>query len=257
MKTIFVVYIALIVLAMSACQKKSDSNNATVPAMGTDCVNNSSVCQTNLYQQNQGFYNYNQNYNSATMNNLCSCPYGAIPTYNNYAGLGCVDSNLIYGGGYNNSGYNSGYNGGYNPGYNSGYNSGYGYNGGYGGGLSGQYNSGYNGNYNSGYNSGYNNGYNGGYGGGASANLSINLSIYAYYGWGQSNSQWTNIPQISNVDSNQQTNSSCYNGVIQSCVVEQVNTCTAGFTCRPTAASSRLGLCTSNTTNTNSGQSYR
>ncbi|MBC7742246.1 MAG: hypothetical protein H7061_08615 [Bdellovibrionaceae bacterium] len=243
MKTVFVVYIALIFLAMSACQKKSE--DATVPAMGTDCVNNSSVCQTNMYQQNPGFYNYNQNYNSNTMANLCSCPVGTIPTYNNYAGLGCVDSNIIYGGGYNPGYYN-----------NSGYRN---YDSGNSGNYAGAYAGlGINANYNS---SGGNNGgaYNGGYNGSSNnsgANYAVSVGIYAYFGWGQSNSQWNNIPQISNADYGQ-TNSSCYNGVVQSCLVGTANTCMAGYTCRPSAASSRLGLCTSNTTNPNVGNTFR
>ncbi len=75
------------------------------------------------------------------------------------------------------------------------------------------------------------------YGGGA----------YAYFGWGTSgatNNQWVNIPQISNHTGYNQSN--CYNGVVQSCFVDQPSTCSAGFTCQATSAQTRLGLCVSN-----------
>lgn len=201
MKTVFVVYIALVVIAMSACQK-ANQDTALVPDMNADCVTNPALCQPNLYQQNPGFIPYNQynpyygggynyggnygyggsyNYGYQVNNysNLCNCPVGSTPTYNNYAGLGCVQSNQLYG-----------------------------------------------------------------YG-------------YAYFQMGASNTHWTATPQISNIGAN--PSNSCYNGVVQSCLVDQPSTCSAGYTCRVSAASSRLGLCVSNTTNTNSNynQTYR
>jgi hypothetical protein len=74
------------------------------------------------------------------------------------------------------------------------------------------------------------------------------FSAYAYfgvgYGYGANNSQWMNIPQVSNyVGYNQQN---CYNGVVQSCATDQVNSCGNGYTCRASNAGSRLGLCVSN-----------
>lgn len=61
---------------------------------------------------------------------------------------------------------------------------------------------------------------------------------------GSTNNQWTNIPQISNY-TGYTNQSSCYNGVVQSCLVDQAATCSAGYTCRATSAQSRLGLCVS------------
>jgi hypothetical protein len=82
---------------------------------------------------------------------------------------------------------------------------------------------------------------------------------YAYFGWGtglsgSTNNQWTNIPQVSNY-TGYNNQSSCYNGVVQSCLVDQASTCSSGYTCRATAAQSRLGLCVSNTAN-NGGTQY-
>lgn len=64
---------------------------------------------------------------------------------------------------------------------------------------------------------------------------------YAYLGYGANNNQWTNIPQISNIQG--YNNNGCYNGVVQSCIVTQANTCSAGYTCRPTSGGSAIGLC--------------
>lgn len=78
---------------------------------------------------------------------------------------------------------------------------------------------------------------------------------YAYFGWGSgaSNNQWNNIPQISNY-TGYNNQSSCYNGVVQSCLVDQPSTCSSGYTCRASAAQSRLGLCVSNNANTGGTQ---
>jgi hypothetical protein len=73
---------------------------------------------------------------------------------------------------------------------------------------------------------------------------------YAYFGWnanglsGATNNQWTNIPQISNY-TGYNNQGGCYNGVVQSCLVDQASACSSGYTCRATSAQSRLGLCVS------------
>lgn len=202
MKTLFIVYLALVVLALSACQKAE--TDATVPTVDSQCVNNPNLCQQNIYNNTPGYtpYNYNNQYNNGfnngfnnynnynynynyqyrynqnyyvnpftsynNSNYLCNCPSGSVPTYNSYAGLGCVQTSQVYG---------------------------------------------------------Y-----GGYG-------------YAYFGWGgANNSQWVNIPQISN-HVGYTGNGGCYNGVIQSCLVDQPNTCSVGYSCQTSSAASRVGLC--------------
>lgn len=130
-------------------------------------------------------------------------------------------------------------------------------------------------NYNNGYNYGYNNGYATGspfyymnnaaylcncptgtmptynnYGGlGCVQNSYVygagGLYAYAYFGY--SNNQWMNIPQVSNLSA--YSNNGCYNGIVQSCVVNNPNSCSAGYTCRPTTAASALGMCVSNNAN--------
>ena len=174
-----------LVLFTLGCQK-SNENQASVPAVNSNCINNPQTCNSQLYLNNTGFSGYpmggsnnggsgyvfggNGYYtsgatpfyfaNSAAY--LCNCPFGSVPTYNTYSGLGCVQSQYIG-------------------------------------------------------------------------------SSYTAYGWGPNNGQWLNIPQISNVSG--YPNSSCYNGVIQSCVVGATNSCTAGYTCRYTTAASTLGFC--------------
>lgn len=195
MKTVFVVYIALLVLALSACQKQKDTE-ATAPGMNAQCVNNPNLCQSNVYNApgftpynygNTGYgsygnygggYSYNDPFNYYQNNSafLCNCSSGLVPTYNSYAGLGCVQQSQV------------------------------------------------------------------------------NSGAYAYFSWGIDNNQWTNIPQVSNVSG--YSNSGCYNGVVQSCLVGQANTCSIGFTCRTNDASSHLGLCVSNSTATNSSGGY-
>jgi hypothetical protein len=196
MKTLFVVYIALLVLAMSACQKSNQ--DATAPGITTDCLYNPYACNQGLYQQSPGFVPYSTSnyyygggsnyggyyggtYNPFGYGNnsayLCNCPNGSLPTYNNYSGLGCVQSSYISG------------------------------------------------------------------------------SFYASYGYSANNNQWTNIPQISNQVG--YTNNGCYNGVVQSCVVTDPRTCQLGYTCRSSDASSYLGVCVSNNSNQNPGQTLR
>ena len=188
MKILLIMYVALVVLALSGCKSKTETQ-AIVPPISGNCVTSQVGCQSGIYNT-PGYtpymYNggYNNGYNSGYgytnsyqygggysngpfyyMNNsayLCNCGPGYVPTYNTYAGLGCVQSS------------------------------------------------------------------------------NIGSSHYAYYSWGANNNQWTNIPQISN------QNSGCYNGVVQSCLVDQPSTCAVGFTCRADSASSRLGLCRAN-----------
>ena len=79
---------------------------------------------------------------------------------------------------------------------------------------------------------------------------------YAYYGYSASNNnQWVNIPQISNLSG--YTNNGCYNGVVQSCIVNGPATCSSGYTCRSSSAASALGMCVSNGANGQSGQIFR
>lgn len=185
MKTFTFLTLSVFILAFSSCQKSNQ--DAVVPTVTTDCLNNPNLCNSGLYQQAPGFSPYNYNglygnsfyggyqygYNPFLQGNgsLCSCPAGTVPTYNNYAGLGCVQSTMIYG--------------------------------------------------------------------------------YAYisFGYGASNNQWTNMPQISNmVGYGYSQNQSCYNTVVQSCFVGEPSSCGAGYSCRINSASARLGICVSNST---------
>src|SRR3989344_4518254 len=159
MKILLIMYVALVVLALSGCKSKTETQ-AIVPPISGNCVTSQVGCQSGIYNT-PGYTHYM--YNSAY---LCNCGPGYVPTYNTYAGLGCVQSS------------------------------------------------------------------------------NIGSSHYAYYSWGANNNQWTNIPQISNHVGYQ--NSGCYNGVVQSCLVDQPSTCAVGFTCRADSASSRLGLCRAN-----------
>ena len=182
MKALFIVYLSLVILAFAACQKSNQ--DATVPGMTTDCLNNPNLCNSGAYQQSPGFTQYNYGgayygYNNSGYNpflnssQLCNCPLGTLPTYNNYSGLGCVQSFMI---------------------------------------------------------SGY---------------------AYASFGYAPNNNQWTNIPQISNTVG--YSSQGCYSGVVQSCLVADPGTCNAGYTCRMTSASSALGICVSNQSNTGYG----
>jgi hypothetical protein len=81
---------------------------------------------------------------------------------------------------------------------------------------------------------------------------------YAYMtinGSSAGNNQWMNIPQISNVQG--YSSNGCYNGVVQSCIVSNPSTCSAGYVCRPTDAASAVGLCASTSGNSQMGQIYR
>lgn len=119
MKTFSFLILSAVVLAFSACQKSTQ--DAVVPAVTTDCLNNPNLCNSGVYRQSPGFtpYNYSNLYNNGYYGNyqpgynpflygngyLCNCPAGTVPTYNNYSGLGCVQTNLIYGYAYISFGY--------------------------------------------------------------------------------------------------------------------------------------------------------
>jgi len=101
MRLMFFTYLAFIVLLVTSCQNNSDNNSQVT----TDCVYNPSLCQGGIYQQSPGFipYNYTNGYGNYYTNNsayLCNCPSGTVPTYNNYGGLGCIQSNYLGGYGY-------------------------------------------------------------------------------------------------------------------------------------------------------------
>lgn len=199
MKNLILSAMALIALAGFGCAKGGSSDDQqTTTVMTTDCVTYPQNCNTNYYNNQYGFqpyqtygngnYFYNNGYYgtgsgsmyyNANGNSLCNCPQGSIPTYNSFAGMGCVNSNLMG-----------------------------------------------------------------------------NTGAYAYYGWssGANNNQWMNIPQISNYVG--YPGQSCYNGVVQSCLTDQQNTCGTGFTCRASSAQSRIGLCVSNSASS-SGQIFR
>lgn len=66
---------------------------------------------------------------------------------------------------------------------------------------------------------------------------------FSHWGWGVNASQWTNIPQVSNLQGNPIGNSACYNGAVQSCFVAQPNSCGNGQTCQPISGGSSMGLC--------------
>jgi hypothetical protein len=110
MKTVLFVYFALVIITLSACQK-SGSGEATVSGLNSQCVSNPTACNSGAYQQSQGYspYNYNNgsngynqystpfSYNNNTAY-LCNCPIGSLPTYNSYAGLGCVRQSASFSG---------------------------------------------------------------------------------------------------------------------------------------------------------------
>lgn len=66
------------------------------------------------------------------------------------------------------------------------------------------------------------------------------LYAYLYIGW---NSGWY---QMSAINTYSSTYSSCYNGAIQSCVVNQSGSCPIGSFCLENSSGSTLGLCVTN-----------
>lgn len=183
MKTLFFVYLTLALVVLSSCQKSG--SDAYVPGVNGQCATNAASCNTGAYNQARGTgyypygynssYGYNYNYNSYAQqpftyyNNsayLCHCPPGTIPTYNSYAGIGCVNANHW------------------------------------------QYNS----------------------------------SAYFYLGWGANS--WNFTGSLNTYNYGNYSNSNCYNGAIQSCVINQANSCPSGSFCHARMPGSLFGLCT-------------
>lgn len=92
---LFMVNFTLILLALSACQP----NNKEAVVSGNNVCVADPTCKPSsgyngaVYQNYPGYtpYGYGQPFNY--YNNsayLCNCPYGSIPTFNRFAGLGCV-----------------------------------------------------------------------------------------------------------------------------------------------------------------------
>jgi len=220
MKKLFV--LGVIALSFWSCAKSGDSNNPPAQQVvnSVDCVRYPQQCQGNVYNNNYGYQPYQ---------------YG-------------------YGNTYGTSGYNNGY-----PYSNSG---GYFYNNGIYGAGSGPFHYMNNANYLCNCPTGTMPTYNV-YGGlGCVNNGFVNgyVGAYAYWGWstGPGNNQWTNIPQVSNHVG--YSNQNCYNGVVQSCLTDQPNSCGNGYTCRASSAGSRMGLCVSNSAGGaggSAGQIYR
>lgn len=136
MRTLVLVYFALVILTLSACGKSGDS--ATAPGVNGQCQINPGSCNTPAYQQAQGYQPYGNgtgygsgygsgnggygsgsgygngygggygggygygntspfNYQGNTAY-LCNCPPGSVPTYNSWGGLGCVNTYMLSGG---------------------------------------------------------------------------------------------------------------------------------------------------------------
>lgn len=115
MKTLVIVYFALVLITLTACQP---SGKEAIVAGNNSCSTDPLTCGSNgnvngsAYQYNQGYTPYGTgtgngttNYGSGSSygngygqpfnyyNNsayLCNCPNGTIPTYNGSAGIGCV-----------------------------------------------------------------------------------------------------------------------------------------------------------------------
>ncbi len=116
MKNIFIITLALSALLGLGCAKSggSDNNQQTTTVMTADCVTYPQSCNTNTYNNQYGFQPY-QTYNNGTYfynngyygtgsgsmyynangSSLCNCPEGTVPTYNSYAGMGCVNSGMM------------------------------------------------------------------------------------------------------------------------------------------------------------------
>ncbi len=62
------------------------------------------------------------------------------------------------------------------------------------------------------------------------------------YNLNPANTQWINIPQVSNYP-NSYVSGSCYSSVGQACTMGTANTCGAGSICRATGPASSIGVC--------------
>ena len=117
MKTLVIVYFALVLIILTACQP---SGKEAVVAGNNSCATDPMACGSNgvlngsAYQTNQGYSpygngsaGYGSGYGSGSGNQygngygqpfnyynnnayLCNCPNGTIPTYNGSSGIGCV-----------------------------------------------------------------------------------------------------------------------------------------------------------------------
>lgn len=75
--------------------------------------------------------------------------------------------------------------------------------------------------------------------------FNYNFSLYAWWGWGATNTQWTRNPISSNITGyNSLGGGGCFNSAVESCMTNIANSCGPGRICQPTAASGTLGLCT-------------
>lgn len=95
MRILLLVYFALFIMMASSCQKTKEAG----PSVSANCVSQPSSCNSSAYQQSNGYSTYPNNGNPFSYANnsayLCSCPYGSVPTYNSYAGLGCVQTSAF------------------------------------------------------------------------------------------------------------------------------------------------------------------
>ncbi len=203
MKTLVIVYFALVLIILTACQP---SGKEAVVAGNNSCATDPMACGSNgalngsAYQTNQGYSpygngstgygtggsgsGYGSGYGSGSgyqygnghgqpfnyYNNnayLCNCPNGTIPTYNGSAGIGCVSR--------------------------------------------------------------------------VTMSSKVNLSAFFYLTWG-TNNRWNTLPQLYRYNYGG-GNTSCYNGAVQSCTVGQVNNCPGGYVCQMNGSRSTLGLC--------------
>ena len=108
MKSVLFIYFALFILVAFSCQKSSVNKSSGELVNANSCSSNPANCNSSLYQQSYGYSNYGNTsspfnyYNNSAY--LCNCPYGTVPTYNSYAGLGCVQTSY-YSSDYQTDGY--------------------------------------------------------------------------------------------------------------------------------------------------------
>ncbi|MEK6628102.1 MAG: hypothetical protein AABY53_05710 [Bdellovibrionota bacterium] len=111
MKTLLFIYLALVLITLSACQPSgkeaivSGNNicitdpvacNATAPIQGTGYTNQYGNQNNQGYYPYGGGYGYNPTFNYYNNNAyLCNCPNGTVPTYHSGAGLGCVAASYL------------------------------------------------------------------------------------------------------------------------------------------------------------------
>lgn len=95
MRVLLLVYFALFILMATSCQRSKEAGASVTSA----CINQPASCNSSVYQQSDGYSAYSNNGNpfsyAGNSAYLCNCPYGSIPTYNAYAGLGCVQTSYV------------------------------------------------------------------------------------------------------------------------------------------------------------------